>query len=57
VVGAERAILAQDLTKRYGETLALDGLDLDIRPGGGDGPTSRCRAGRIGFRRRDLLGA
>ena len=32
-VGAERAILAQDLTTRYGETLALDGLDLDIRPG------------------------
>ena len=27
------AILTQGLTKRYGETLALDGLDLEVRPG------------------------
>jgi ABC-2 type transport system ATP-binding protein len=27
------AIRAEGLTKRYGETLALDGLDLSIEPG------------------------
>ena len=30
---ATRPIQAEDLTKRYGETLALDGLDLSIEPG------------------------
>ena len=30
---ATRPIRAEDLTKRYGETLALDGLDLSIEPG------------------------
>ena len=27
------AIPTEALTKRYGETLALDGLDLDVEPG------------------------
>jgi ABC-2 type transport system ATP-binding protein len=30
---AARPIQAEGLTKRYGETLALDGLDLSIEPG------------------------
>jgi len=30
---ATRPIQAEGLTKRYGETLALDGLDLSIEPG------------------------
>jgi ABC-2 type transport system ATP-binding protein len=28
-----KAIQAEGLTKRYGETLALDSLDLSIEPG------------------------
>ena len=31
--GAAAAIRAEGLTKRYGETLALDALDLEVAPG------------------------
>ena len=30
---SESALLVRDLRKRYGDVVAVDGLDLDVRPG------------------------